>query len=187
MRRRTVLQSALGAAGLASFPAWAQAAFPGRWEKELKALAAVVLPESLGRQASDAVAGRFIRWVRDYKPGAEMGAGYGVTRIQRKPASPAAAYMAQLEQLGPALGAGASASRRKAIAESVKSAGVRDIGQIPGGQHIAGDLMTFYFQSPEANDLAYYAAVGKDQCRNIADSAERPKALRKGGNRRAAL
>ena len=186
MKRRTVLQSALGAAGLAALPAWAQAQFPGPREKELREIAAAVLPESLGRKGTDAVADQFTRWVRDYKPGAEMGAGYGVTRIHRKPASPAGTYAAQLQQLSSAVTTGTLAARRQAIAASMKSVGVRDIGNIPDGRHIASDLMTFFFQSPEANDLAYDAAVGKDQCRGIADSAPAPKP-RKGGNPRAAL
>jgi hypothetical protein len=169
MRRRTVLQSALGAAGLGSLPAWAQAAFPGNRDKELKELAAVVLPASLGRKATDAVADQFVRWVREYKPGAEMGPGYGNTRIRRTADSPAATYMAQLEQLQPVM-------TRAAIGEAIKKAGVRDLGQVPTGQHIASDLMMFYFQSPEANDMAYEAAVGKDQCRTIADSSQKPKA-----------
>ncbi len=122
MRRRTVLQSALGAAGLGSLPAWAQAGFPGNREKELKELAAVVLPASLGRKATDAVADQFVRWVREYKPGAEMGPGYGNTRIRRTPASPAATYMAQLEQLAPAM-------TRSAIGDAIKKAGVRDLGE----------------------------------------------------------
>ena len=113
MRRRTVLQSALGAAGLASLapmPGWAQGIFPGKRERELKELAATVLPESLGRKGSDAVADRFIRWVREYKAGAEMGPGYGVTRIQHKAASPAAGYISQLEQMSPILSAGTLAA-----------------------------------------------------------------------------
>lgn len=181
MRRRTVLKSALGAAGLASLPALAQAPFPANREKEFKELAAAVLPESLGRKGTDAAAGRFLRWLREYKPGAEMGPGYGVTGIRRKPASPAATYMAQLERLSPVLSAGPLAARRTAIAESINAAGVRDIGQVPTGQHLATDIMTHYFQSVEANDLAYDAAVGKDQCRTIADSAQQPKPLRRGG------
>ena len=186
MKRRTVLRSALGAAGLASLPAWAQAGFPGQREKELREIAAAVLPESIGRAATDAVAGQFIRWVRDYQPGAEMGGGYGITRINRKPASPAGTYTAQLEQLSASVTTGTLSSKRQAIATSMRAAGVKELGNIPDGRHIAGDLMTFYFQSPEANDLAYEAAVGKDQCRTIADSAQEPRP-RKGGNRRAAL
>jgi hypothetical protein len=192
MRRRTVLQSALGAAGLASIPAWAQGTFPGAHEKSLKELAAVVLPESLGRKATDEIADRFIRWVHGYQPGAEMAPGYGNTRMQRKPAAPAAAYLEQLDQLSLVLTSATRTEKRRAIAESIKAAGVRDLGNYPSGAHIAADLMTFWFQSPEANDLAYDAAVGKDQCRGIADSAQQPRLLRKeplrkGGARRAAL
>ena len=186
MKRRTILQSALGAAGLASLPAWAQTGFPGPRTRELREIAAAVLPESIGRKSSDAVADQFIRWVRDYQPGAEMGGGYGITRINSKPASPAGTYIVQLEQLSASVTTGTLTGKRQAIAASMQAAGVKELGNIPDGRHIASDLMTFFFQSPEANDLAYEAAVGKDQCRTIADSAQAPRP-RKGGNRRAAL
>jgi hypothetical protein len=62
-------------------------------------LAATVLPESLGRAKTDAIALQFERWVQEYRAGAEMQTGYGTTRVRYKPASPAPSYLEQLEQL----------------------------------------------------------------------------------------
>src|SRR2546430_2099161 len=103
MRRRTLIQSALGLMAALPFPgvrAWAQAvAFPGAREDTLNELAATVLPSSLGRAKTDAIAAQFIQWVRDYRPGAAMSPGYGAPRIRFKGPSPAPAYQTQLAQL----------------------------------------------------------------------------------------
>ncbi|HEY2018419.1 MAG TPA: hypothetical protein VGH38_33165 [Bryobacteraceae bacterium] len=195
MRRRTLIQSALWLATarvavvlpFSGIRAWAQtAAFPGSREKVLKDLAATVLPESLGRAGTDAIAGQFVRWVREYRPGADMSPGYGFPRVRKKAPSPAAGYLAQLDQLAAgALAQSDVPGRRRLLAESIQAAKIPDLPQIPDGTHIAVDLMSFYFQSSEANDLAYGAAIGRDKCRTLTDSGSVPKPL--GGANRAAL
>src|ERR1700693_1241729 len=52
-----------------------------------------------GQQAADAIAGKFVEWVRNYRPGADLEHGYGHPQIRGKKASPAPAYLAQLESL----------------------------------------------------------------------------------------
>jgi hypothetical protein len=52
----------------------------------------------------------------------------------------------------------------------------------PDGTHIASDLMTFYFNSSEANDRAYDANVGRDKCRGLRNSAEQPSRLKEVSN-----
>ena len=154
--------------------------FPGIHSEALKQLAATVLPEQLGREGTDAVAAKFARWVSEYRAGAEMQTGYGTTRVRYKPASPAPRYR---EQLG-ALSAGvftakAVSKRRLAITELLRAAKITDMPISPDGNHIATDLMAFYFQNSEANDLAYQAAIGKDTCRTLRNSGQEPVALRK--------
>ena len=191
MRRRTLIQSALALAAAMPFRGvrvWAQTAtFPGVRESTLKELAATVLPASLGRAKTDATADQFVRWVREYRPGAAMSPGYGITRVRFKGPSPAPQYLIQLDQL--ASGAFVRSdipARRQQIAETLKAAGVRDLSPVPEGIHIAADLMSFYFYSPEAHDLAYEAAVGKDTCRTLKNSGKEPAPL-KGGTSSAAL
>jgi len=190
MRRRALIESVLKVA--AAFPlsgirTWAQTvAFPATHENVLKELAATVLPESLGRSGTDAIAEQFVRWVREYRPGAEMTPGYGFPRIRKKAASPVPAYLAQLDQLAAgALAEPDLAGRRRRLAESIQSAEIPDLPQLPDGTHIAVDLMSFYFQSSEANDLAYSAAIGRDKCRSLKNSGNAPPSL--GGGNRAAL
>lgn len=187
MRRRALLQTVLRlAAAIPSvrLQSWAQAAaFPAGREQILQELAATVLPESLGRPATDAVAGRFVQWVREYRPGAAMTPGYGFPRLRNKPPSPAAAYLAQLDQLAAgALAKPDPGARQRGLTESLQTAGITDLPQIPDGKHVAADLMSFYFQSPEANDLAHNAAIGRDQCRSLRNSGLEPAPLRKAPN-----
>jgi len=182
MRRRTLLRwiASLGSAvRLTGLRAWAQtAAFPGDQGPVLAALAAIVLPSELGPDGVRAVAQNFERWVRDYRPGAEMDHGYGFTRLRNKPASPAPAYLHQLESLRPVLN-GDAASSRRAIEAALEEAKITDLPRSPDGRHIAADLMAFYFRGSDANDLCYRAAIGRDRCRSLAGSDNPPPELPK--------
>jgi hypothetical protein len=184
MQRRTLIKTILGWLSVARIRLLAQPTpFPGKQEVALHELAAVVLPESLGRTETDRIARDFIRWVRDYRPGAEMQTGYGFTRVRYKPASPEPRYLEQLDQL--ASGALAQASltaKREKLAEALEAAKVRDVGMTPDGTHVASDLMIFYFNSSEANDRAYDANVGRDKCRGLRNSAEQPSRLKEVSN-----
>jgi len=181
MRRRTLIQSLAAAIPLRGVRTWAQtASFPGAREKTLQELAATVLPESLGRAKSDAIAEQFARWVREYRAGAEMQTGYGYPRVRYKPESPAPRYLEQLDRFGSA--PSDLTARRARIAEELRAEKITNLPGSPDGKHIAADLMSFFFQSPEANDLAYNAAIGKDQCRTLKDSASVPAPLKGDAN-----
>jgi hypothetical protein len=182
------MQSLIAAIPLRGVRVWAQtSAFPGTREAALKELAATILPASLGRPGTDAVAQQFIRWVREYRAGAEMQAGYGYPRVRYKPESPAPRYLAQLETLvGGALAAADLAGRRSQLAAVLAQANISNFPQVPDGKHIIADLMSFYFLSSDANDLAYNAEIGRDQCRGLKNSGAVPRPL-KGGKAGAAL
>ena len=176
MHRRTLLRWIAALPGLRT---WAQtAAFPGEQADTLRALAAVVLPSELGAAGLDRVAADFGRWVREYRPGAEMDHGYGFTRIRTKPASPAPAYLQQLAGLRAALLGGDASSRRTAVLGALEQAKVTDLPRTPGAQHVAADLMAFYFRSSDANDLCYRAAIGRDRCRGLQGSDNPPPPLK---------
>ena len=179
MRRRSLIQNLVA---WICFKGWRLSAqpsvFPGKHEATLKKLAATVLPESLGRSGTDAVAVQFVQWVREYRAGAEMQTGYGFTRVRHKPPSSASRYLEQLDQLASgALAQNGLTTRRLKIAQALQAANVKDLAFFPDGAHIASDLMTFYFQSTEANDCAYLAKVGKDKCRGLKDSGRIPTVL----------
>jgi hypothetical protein len=190
MRRRTLIQSALGLAAALPFRGirvWAQTvAFPGAREDTLNELAATVLPSSLGRAKTDAVAAQFIQWVREYRAGEAMSPGYGTPRVRFKGPSPAPDYQQQLAQLAAgALSTKDMTARRRQLAEYIKKENIGDLTAVPEGKHIVVDLMSFYFYSTAANDLAYEAAVGKDTCRTLNNSGNVPAPL--GGRSNAAL
>jgi hypothetical protein len=180
MRRRALIQSLIAAVPLRGVRLWAQAAmFPGNHEATLKELASTVLPASLGRAGTDAVARQFIRWVREYRPKAEMQNGYGYPVVRYKPESPAPRYLQQLDVLAAgALSESDPAARRTRIASALTEAKVANIPSFPDGRHIASDLMSLYFMSPEANDSAYGARIGKDQCRGLKNSGGVPPPLK---------
>lgn len=181
MRRRTLIRSLVTWISFRCSRVKAQTpSFPGGHKDALMDLAATVLPEALGREKTDAVALQFVSWVQEYHVGAEMQTSYGTTRVRYKPASPAARYLDQLKQLASgALAQNSLGARRAKIAEELQTANIRDLPMVPDGGHIVADLMTFYFQSPAANDLAYEAAIGKDQCRTLRNSGAIPVSLKK--------
>jgi hypothetical protein len=175
MRRRTLLR---WVAALPGLRAWAQtAAFPDDHADVLRALAAVVLPSELGADGLDRVAADFARWVREYRTGAEMDHGYGFTHIRSKPASPAPAYLRQLAGLRAALLNGDREAARAAVRAALEQAKVTDLPRTPGAQHVAADLLAFYFRGSDANDLCFRAAIGRDRCRGLQGSDAPPPPL----------
>jgi len=170
MRRRTLLR---WLATIGPLRGWAQTAgFPGDQAQSLRALAAVALPSELGSAELERVVARFERWVREYRPGAEMDHGYGFTRLRSKQPSPVPAYLEQLRSLRLS---GEAASDRARVEAALEQAKVAQLPQTPDGRHVASDLMAFYFRSSEANDLCYRAHIGRDECRGLAGSEREPR------------
>ncbi len=167
MRRRTLL----GWLAILRVPRAQTATFPGDDRDTLRALAAVVLPAELGPSGLDRVTDDFVRWVRGYRPGAEMEHGYGITRLRTKGPSPAPAYMKQLAALRGLVDP-------STVESALRDAKVADLPRTPGASHVAADLMAFYFRGSDANDLCYRAAIGRDQCRSLAGSGDRPSPLK---------
>ncbi|MGH9350105.1 MAG: hypothetical protein ACRD26_22855 [Vicinamibacterales bacterium] len=187
MQRRTLLQMLVAAAAWLRFAPASLAQAPGLSradEARLRALADVVLPGELGAGRAMVVDG-FLRWIRNYREGAEMDHGYGFTRLRRTAPSPASRYPAQLAALERAARArGGSfesldaAARRQVVEAAVAAAQVERLPVRPTGEHVATDLMAFYFNGSAANDLAYRAAIARDRCRGLPGSDERPASAR---------
>jgi hypothetical protein len=183
MRRRTVIQVMMGA--LTARPRYVRSAvqppFGDTHRTRLLALAAAVLPTEIGDAGHAGAVDQFLRWVEDYRPGAEMDHGYGATRPRVTAPSPAAGYLAQLDDLdtraGGSLAARTVSERQQAIAAALEAAKITALPRRPNGGHVAADLMAHYFRGAAANDLAYRRAIGRDACRGLAGSADRPAAL----------
>ena len=148
----------------------------------LAAIAEVVLPSEADRAAAVAA---FLKWIADYKEGADTDHGYGNTRVRSTGPSPARNYPAQIAALDAAAKAkgavgfsAATLDQRRAIVEAaIAEAKVERLPARPTGAHIAADLMGHYFNSPAAADLCYRAAIGRDACRGLPGSENKPAPL----------
>jgi hypothetical protein len=186
MNRRTWLKAMLAAAAalpLGSLRLRAQAtAFAADHAAMLKNIAAAVLPESLGRRGSDAAAEQFLRWIRNYRAGVLMDTGYGNPRPRKTPPLPLDKYTAQLQALerhararGAAFGALSLADRRALVEAALHDANVDQLPARPAGQHVAADLMGYYFRSADATDLCYLVSIRRYDCRGLPDSTKAPE------------
>jgi hypothetical protein len=185
IRRRALIQSALGAMALRPGRAGAQAAFGEPHLDRMRALADAVLPQELGEAGRQRALSQFMDWTRDYRADADGDHGYGDVRVRRLPPSPALKYPAQLDDLdrraGGAFAAAPLAERQRVVTEAVTAASVRDLPNRPTGAHVATDLMAHYFNGASANDLAYRRAISRGACRDLDGSEQRPAALPAGG------
>jgi hypothetical protein len=156
----------------------------------LNAVAEVVLPGAIGDAGRTAAVDRFVRWVKDYREGADRGHSYGSSTLsQRSGPSPAAKYPAQFAALDEQARARGSASfaalamaQRREILEAAldQPQRVTNLPGRPNGANLVADFMGYYFTSGDGYDLAYDAAIGRDTCRGLEGSDRAPAPLRKG-------
>ena len=113
-----------------------------------------------------------------------MSHGYGHPRLQKSGPSPVPAYVAQLATLDADARAKGGRwptldveTRRALLDAALKKAGVKALPPRPMGQHVAADLMAFFFRSTEANDLCYGAQIQREVCRPIEVTTKRPAPL----------
>lgn len=190
MQRRTFFKWLGSTAVPFLLPRWVRGQggpFTGRSALTLREMADAVLPQSLGSHGIDEAVTEFTQWLRSYKAGAEMSAGYGFTRIQVTAPDPSVHYVEQLDQLENAARKERGASfakldvavKREIVRAALASSGVEAIPRRPSGQHVATDLLAFfYFISSDAHDFLYNAAIKRDECRGLASSGQRPDPLR---------
>jgi hypothetical protein len=193
MTRRALLRLAAALAAtwpLSSLKAFAAARQAVKLTSEhaatLRAVADVVLPSTLSIDDRQLAVTLFIDWVANYREGAEVGPGYGSPRLRSTGPPPTAAYPAQLAALEAAAKAGGAASfnaasleARRAIIESALNAPQR-ITQLPAhptGVHVVADFMGLFFHGQDGYNLAYRAAINRDECRGLAGSEKAPGGL----------
>jgi hypothetical protein len=164
VKRRSFFKRFLIGAGTIFAPRWAHAQ---RFDEPVRELAGRILPASLGRARIDQVAANFVVWIRDYRPGAEIASGYGHPRTQVTGPNPSAHYAEQLAKLG-------SPIRREAVEQALTEAKIDRIPSHPDGRHVASDLLAFFFNSADGEDLLYNAKIRRDDCRGLEDSGKRP-------------
>lgn len=138
----------------------------------LRAVAAVVLPSELRAAGQEKVVSDFVQWLASYRAGAERNWGYGAPRKSGTPAIDTARYSTQLRALQQV--ATAQGSMVSAVHAVLEQSSARDLPSAPNGQHIVTDLMSFFFTSGPAYDLAYRASIRRGTCRGLKGSAARP-------------
>ena len=197
MRRRTLLQSLAG--GLVARPLISlRAQSPASADlteanvAALHAIGEVVLPASLGERGRRVAIEKFVGWVRNYKSGADRGHGYGASALTAPTGpSPALQYPAQFAALdaqarpyGAATFAALTIDQRRAVVEVVLNTPqpVTRMPARPSGQNLIADLMGFYFNGAEAQNLAYNARIDRDSCRSLDGSDRPPPPLDGSGN-----
>ena len=126
MQRRSFFQRALS--GFVAFCASRKARAQGVRLESFHELARVVLPSSLSPASTDKIAADFVRWFRDYKPGAEISGGYGHPRTQVTGPDPSANYADQMRALG-------SPVTRGAVEKALANAKIDRIPGRPDGKH----------------------------------------------------
>lgn len=156
----------------------------------LDALAATVLPASLGSDGVRTATDRFVAWADGYDPVAEEMHGYGYADIRYLPADPAPAWRAQLDALD-ALSrksqrvsfARASLEQRQAVLDAaLRSEGGERLPSPLGARHIALALLAHWSASPDAWNLALGAQVSPGTCRTLDDAVRAPLPLAPTGN-----
>lgn len=151
----------------------------------LRAIAQTVLPSELGAAGQTRVVEDFQRWLAEYEPVPELTHPYGSAEIRYGPPDPAPRWRSQLEALDLESGKRFGTSFAEVPREEREGLVRREVAaEGPGmpdplrAQHVAVALMSYYFGSPEANDLCYRAEIGAYRCRGLQSAVTEPSPLR---------
>ena len=147
----------------------------------LRAIAPALLPSELRAAGHDKVVNDFVQWLASYRSGAERNWGYGSPRRSDTPTIDTQRYISQLRAIdegarvrGTDLRAMSAADRTQLLTAAIEQVGIKELPSAPNGQHVVTDLMSFFFTSGPAHDLAYGASIRRGTCRGLAGSAARP-------------
>ncbi len=151
----------------------------------LRALAGAVLPSELGPQGVERVVAEFERWLAGYREGAELLHGYGTGEIRTAGPSPALRWSGQLERYNVAARNSfrrnfvdlETAERQSLVRGSLAGERAGGLPQVDRAHDVSLGLLAFFYQSPEAADLCYGVAIGRNSCRPLAVSREAPLPL----------
>ncbi|TAK16986.1 MAG: hypothetical protein EPO35_04295 [Acidobacteria bacterium] len=160
------------------------AAFTQDQIKALFGIAEVALPSAVDADGRDGAVRKFVAWHVNYREGADMGHGYGNSTLRPKSGPPVAprysAQFASLDQAARAQGAASFAAAPAAVRRSIVEAALNaptPINRLPArptGANLVADFTGMYFNSAGAFDLAYQAAIGRDDCRDLEGSDQPP-------------
>ena len=148
----------------------------------LDALGLAVLPSELGDAQIGRIVSGFRRWMDDYREGAELLHAYGGSRLSFAGPTPATRWMAQLDALDAAARAKHSVSfsaatvgqRQVIVREALANERGANVPSPDRAAHVAAGLLGFFYATPQATDLCYLAAIGRNTCRPLSKSPVKP-------------
>lgn len=153
------------------------------------ALGHSLLPTELGSDNIDRVVDEFQQWLELYSTDAELNHGYGTSEIDYTPGDPTSRWQDQLDGLNAEAQRRFGASfvdldadvRRNIIRQQIADNRLDRLPRAYRARHVAVGLLAYFYASPEATDLCYKAAIGKNKCRPLRRSPDEPISLRPGG------
>ncbi len=153
------------------------------------ALGHSLLPAELGSDNIDRVVDEFQQWLEQYGADAELNHGYGTSEIDYTPGDPTSRWQDQLDGLKAEAQRRFGASfvdldadvRRGIIRQQIADDRLDRLPRAYRARHVAVGLLAYFYASPEATDLCYKAAIGKNKCRPLRRSPDEPISLRPGG------
>lgn len=151
----------------------------------LSALAQAVLPSELDDAAIDRVVTGFQTWLDGYESAAELNHGYGTGKIRYTPVNPHPNWQSQLaaldaqaqQRFGLSFSDLEPTPRREIIRQQLEGDPVERLRLPQLARHVAVGLLSYYYATPEASDLCYQRAIGKNSCRALARSPDEPSRL----------
>jgi hypothetical protein len=150
--------------------------------ENLDALGLAILPSELGDAQIRRVVASFRRWLDGYREGAELNHAYGSARLAFAGPTPATRWMPQLDSLeaasqkahGRAFSAITIGQRRVIVREALGSESGAGIPGQDRARHIATALLGHFYASPQATDLCYGVSIGRQTCRPLSKSSQKP-------------
>lgn len=152
----------------------------------LNVLAPIVLPrQALGDAGITRAVDGFLAWLDGFDPVSERDHPYDSAEIHYGPPDPGPLWNAQLEALnieaGKRFGAAYTDIGEARQAEILKNQLPEHLPEnMPyAGEaaHVAIGLLAWFCATPEANDFALQAKIGKYTCRGLASGADEPEPL----------
>ena len=152
----------------------------------LEILGRIVLPRgAIGDDGVSRVVGEFLAWLDEFEPVSERDHPYESGEILYGPPDPAPLWRAQLEALD-------IESRKRYSSPFVEIDETRQrailLRQLPdnlptdmpfagAATHVAIGLLSWFYATAEANDLALEARIGRMTCRGLAAASAKPEPL----------
>jgi hypothetical protein len=148
----------------------------------LDAIGLAILPADLGDAQIKRIVASFRRWMDGYREGAELLHPYGGSRLAFTGPTPATRWMPQLDAIeaaslktyGTAFSAMGVPERRALVRDALSAERSTTIPPPDRANHVAVALLGFFYATPQATDLCYEAAIGRNTCRPLASSPDRP-------------